>query len=59
MFTILDQRKQAKKQWLQDPNQSNIDDLNNIRREMGLQEVGRVVWTGLTWLRIGAGGGHL
>jgi len=23
MFTILDQRKQAKNQWLQDPNQSN------------------------------------
>jgi len=30
MFTILDQRKQAKKQWLQDPNHSNIDALNNV-----------------------------
>jgi hypothetical protein len=33
MFTVLDQRKQAKMQWLQDPNQSTIDNLNNIRRE--------------------------
>ena len=30
---FLDQRKQAKMQWLQDPNQSNVDDLNNVRRE--------------------------
>jgi hypothetical protein len=33
MFTILYQRKQAKVQWLQDPDESNIDNLNNIRRE--------------------------
>ena len=29
MFTILDQRKQAKILWLQDPNQTNV------RREVG------------------------
>jgi hypothetical protein len=33
MFGFLDQRKQAKMQWLQDPNQGNEDNLNNIRRE--------------------------
>ena len=27
-----DQRQQAKMQWLQDPNQSKLDNLNNIRR---------------------------
>ena len=30
---FLDQRKQAKMQWVQDPSQSNIDNLNNVRRE--------------------------
>jgi len=30
---FLDQRKQAKMQWLQDPNQSNVDNLHNGRRE--------------------------
>ena len=30
---FLDQRKQAKMQWVQDPSQSNVDDLNNVRRE--------------------------
>jgi len=30
---------------------------NNIK--MDLQEVGRGAWTGLIWLRIGTGGGHL
>jgi hypothetical protein len=30
---FLDQRKQAKMQWLQNPNQSNIDNLNSVRRE--------------------------
>jgi hypothetical protein len=30
---LLDQRKQAKMQWLQDPNQSNAGNLNNVRRE--------------------------
>jgi len=30
---FLDQRKQAKIQWLQDPNQSNVDNLKNARRE--------------------------
>jgi hypothetical protein len=29
----LDQRKQAKMQWLQDPNQSNIGNINNVRHE--------------------------
>jgi hypothetical protein len=30
---FLDQRKQAKIQWLQNPNQSNVDNLNNVKRE--------------------------
>jgi hypothetical protein len=30
---LLVQRKQAKMQWLQDPRQSNVDNLNNVRRE--------------------------
>jgi len=30
---FLDQRKQAKMQWVQDPSQSNVDNLNNIRCE--------------------------
>ncbi|PNF34871.1 hypothetical protein B7P43_G03116 [Cryptotermes secundus] len=30
---LLDQRKQAKLQWLQDPSKINCDNLNNIRRE--------------------------
>ena len=29
---ILDQRKQAKMQWIQDPSQSNADNLNDVRR---------------------------
>jgi hypothetical protein len=29
----LGQRKHAKMQWLQDPNQSNLDNLNNARHE--------------------------
>ena len=28
---LLDQRKQATMQWLQDPKQSNVDNLNNVR----------------------------
>ena len=28
-----DNRKQAKIRWLQDPNQSNVDNLNNVKRE--------------------------
>jgi len=31
---FLDQRKQAKMQWIQDPSQSNVDNLNNVRREV-------------------------
>jgi hypothetical protein len=30
---VLGQRKQAKLQWLQNPNQSNLDNLNNARHE--------------------------
>jgi hypothetical protein len=28
-----DERKQAKLQWLQDPKQMNVDNMNNVRRE--------------------------
>jgi len=30
---FLDQRKQAKMQWTQDPSRSNVDNLNNVRRD--------------------------
>jgi len=30
---FLDQRKQAKMHWIQDPNRSNVDNLNNVRRD--------------------------
>ena len=30
---ILDQRKDAKMQWIQNPSQSNVDNLNNVRRD--------------------------
>jgi len=30
----LDQRKRAKIQWIQDPSQNNVDNLNNVRREV-------------------------
>jgi hypothetical protein len=33
MFTIFRSKEVAKMQWLQDPNQSNIDNLNNVRYE--------------------------
>ena len=33
MPNFLGQRKHAKMQWLQEPNQSNVDNLNNVRRE--------------------------
>ena len=33
MFRFLDLRKQNKIQWLQDPDQSNVDNLNNARCE--------------------------
>jgi len=52
-------KEKAKKQWLRDPTQSNIDDLNNVRCQMGLQEVGSGAWNGLTWLRTETGDGHL
>ena len=31
---FLYQRKQAKMQWLQDPSKSNLDNLNNVRRDV-------------------------
>ena len=31
---FLDQRKRAKMQWIQDPSQSNVDILNNVRCEV-------------------------
>jgi hypothetical protein len=31
---FLDQRKQAKMQLIQDPSQSNVDNLNNVRRDV-------------------------
>jgi len=30
---FLDQRKQAKMQWIHDPSQSSVDNLNNVRRD--------------------------
>ena len=30
---FLDERKQARMQWVHDPSQSNVDNLNNVRRE--------------------------
>jgi hypothetical protein len=30
---VLNQRKQAKMQWIQDPSQSNVDKMNNVRRD--------------------------
>jgi hypothetical protein len=30
---VLDRRKQAEMRWLQDPNQSSVDNLNNVRLE--------------------------
>ena len=30
---FLDERKQAKLQWVQDPSQRNVANLNNVRRE--------------------------
>jgi hypothetical protein len=31
MFTVLDGRKQAKLQWVQDPRQRNLDNVNTVR----------------------------
>ena len=30
---FLDQRKQDKMQWIQDPSRSNVDNVNNVRRD--------------------------
>ena len=35
MLGFLDQGKQAKMQWVQDPIQRNVDKLNNIRHKAG------------------------
>jgi len=34
MFTTVITNKQAKMQWLQDQNKSNVDNLNNVNREV-------------------------
>jgi hypothetical protein len=34
---VLGQRKQAKMQWLQNPNQSNVDNLNKVKHEASRQ----------------------
>jgi hypothetical protein len=33
MFRFLDQRKRAKVQWMEDPKQNNVDNMNNVRLE--------------------------
>jgi primase-polymerase (primpol)-like protein len=35
VYFFLDQRKQVKRHWLQDPNQINVDNANNVRCEAG------------------------
>jgi hypothetical protein len=49
-LVILDQRKQAKTQWMQDPSQSNVDNLNNVRRDASRhfrnKKKGRMRWAG-------------
>jgi hypothetical protein len=38
-FMTLNQTKQAKVQCLQHPNQSNVDNLNNVRREASRHDI--------------------
>jgi hypothetical protein len=49
---LLDQRKQAKLQWLQDPSEINGDNLNNVRHEasrhFGNKKEGKFL-TSLQW----------
>jgi hypothetical protein len=33
MLKLLDQRKQAKLEWLQDPSEINLDNLNTVRHD--------------------------
>jgi len=33
VHVFLDQRKHAKMQWINDPSQSNVDNLSNVRRD--------------------------
>jgi len=40
MLHFLDQRNQAKMQLMQDPSQSNVDNLNNVRRETSIHFAG-------------------
>jgi hypothetical protein len=44
---FLDQRKQATVQWLQDPNQSNVDNLNNVRHKASRYFMGGMDWIDL------------
>jgi len=43
MFTILDQTKQVKIQWLQDTNESNVDNLNNLDVKLVLMNLKQTV----------------
>jgi hypothetical protein len=36
VYVFFDRRKQAKMQWLQDPNQSNVGNLNNVGHEASI-----------------------
>jgi len=36
---FLDQMKRAKMQWIQDPSQSNVDILNNVRRALKVNSI--------------------
>ena len=36
-FGFLDQRQQFKMQWVKDPRQSNVDNLNTVRRKVSKQ----------------------
>lgn len=66
---FLDQRKQTTMKWLQDPNQSNVDNLNNVRRDTNryfrnkkeeyrkAESYDVVAWTGS--IRVRTGGRHL
>jgi hypothetical protein len=35
VYFFLEQRKKVSRHWLQDPNQSNVDNVNNVRCEAG------------------------
>jgi len=52
---FLDQTKRAKKQWIQDPSRSNVDNLNKVRREVSrhfrVKKDGLGMWR--VWVRRG------